>query len=75
MPHVRIIGSHHCGKELHEEFKRRSKQHDFLCQSDYVEQIVSSFAHKIPYEYYSVNWSVSIEEIVLENFNASNQSS
>ena len=28
LPHMHILGIHHCGKELHEEFKCRIKQHD-----------------------------------------------
>ena len=47
LPHVRIIGTHHCGKERFAVFKCWIKQHDVLCQSDYAERIVSSFKHQI----------------------------
>ena len=72
---MHIIGTHHCGKECHEEFKLRSKQHDVLCRSDYEERIVSSFSHQIQSEYYGGNRSVSIEGISLKNFSNSNQAS
>ena len=75
LPHVRIIGTHNCGKECHEEFKLRSKQHDVLCRSDYEDHIVSIFAHQIKSESCGGNRSVSIEGIELENFSASNQAS
>ena len=35
-PHVRILGTHHCGKERHKAFKFWSKEHDILCRSDYA---------------------------------------
>ena len=75
MPHVHIIGTHQCVKERGETFKRRSKQHYFLCWHDYAEWIVSSFAHKIKYEYYGGNWHIIIEGIALEHFSASNHAS
>ena len=31
LPHVCIIGTHHCGKERHEILKHLIKQHDVLC--------------------------------------------
>ena len=75
LPHVLIIGTHHCGKEHREEFKCRIKQHDILCQRDYAERILSSFPHKLQSEYYGVNWSVSIKVIVLDNLSYSKKSS
>ena len=75
LPYVRILGTHHCDKELCESFKLRSKQHDILWQHDYAYRIVSSFDRQIKSEYYSENRSVSIEGIALENLSASNQSS
>ena len=41
-----------------------------LCRRDYAEKVVASFAHQIQSEYYGSNRSVSIEGIVLEQFNA-----
>ena len=70
-----ILGTHHCGKELCEEFKRQSKQHSVLFRRDYAEPIVSSFSHQIQYEYYGVNRSVSIELISFDNSSASDQAS
>ena len=75
MPHLLILGTHHCGKELREEFKRRRKPHDVLFRNDYAEQVVSIFAHQIQSEYYGGNQCVSIEVIELEHFSASNQAS
>ena len=48
-PHVRILGTHQRGKELHEAFNHRWKLHDVLCQRDYEEWVVSSFAQQIQY--------------------------
>ena len=45
--HVRILRTHHCGKERHGEFKRRGNLHDVLCRRDYIERVVSSFDHQI----------------------------
>ena len=66
---------HHCGKERREAFKNTRKQYDILCRCDYVERILSSFAHQIQSEYYGRNRSVYIEGISLDHFSASNQSS
>ena len=51
LPHMRIIGMHNCDKERRGIFKCQGKQHNVLCQNDYVEGIVSSFAHQIQSEY------------------------
>ena len=61
---------HHCGKYFCEGIKFQSKQHDILCQRNYVERIVSSFSHLIKYEYYGGNWSIPNEGISLEYFSA-----
>ena len=47
LTHVRILGTHHCGKELCEAFKRRGNLHDVLCRSDYKDWLVSSVDHQI----------------------------
>ena len=72
---MHIIGTHHCGKEIREEFKHRSKQHGVLCRHDYADRIVSSFSNKIQPGYYDGNWYIPIEGIALEHFRASNKSS
>ena len=40
LTHMHIIGMHHRVKERSKEFKHRSKEHDVLFFSDYVERIV-----------------------------------
>ena len=62
-PHVRIIGTHHRGKECREEFKLWGNIHEVLCCSDYAEWIVSSFTHQIQSKQYVGNMYVSIEGI------------
>ena len=71
LPHVSILGNHHCGKERCGEFKLWGNLHDFLCRLDYAKRVVSSFSHQIQSEYYGRNIYVSIEGISLEHFSAS----
>ena len=73
LPHVRILGTNHCGELRRTAFKRRELFQDVLCRRDYAERIVASFANKIQSEYYDGNRSVSIEGIVLEHFRAAPQ--
>ena len=73
IPHVRILGTNHCGELLLAAFKRRELFQDVLCRRDYVERVVGSFANQIQYKYYGGNISVSIEGIVLEHFSAAPQ--
>ena len=47
LPHVRILGTNHCGAMLHTAFKRRELFQDVLCSHDYAEMVVASFAHQI----------------------------
>ena len=47
LPHVRILGTNHCGEMLRTAFKRRELFQEFLCLRDYSERVVSSFANKI----------------------------
>ena len=68
LPHVRILGTNHCGEMRRTDFKRRELFQYFLCRCDYDERVVAIFAHQIQSEYYGVNISVSIEGILLEPF-------
>ena len=47
LPHVRILGTNHCGEMRRTAFKRRELFQDVLCRRDYVERIVTSFSHQI----------------------------
>ena len=47
LPHVRILGTHHCGKERRYEFKLWENVQDVSCRRDYSEQLVYSFDHQI----------------------------
>ena len=73
LPHVRILGTNHCGEMRRTAFKRRELFQDVLCHRDYDERLVSSFVNQIQSEYYGGNISVSIEGIALENFSAAPQ--
>ena len=73
LPHVCILGTHHCGNTGHEAFKFCAYFWYVLFCSDYVECVVTIFAHQILSEYYRGNISVSIEGIALENFSVSTQ--
>ena len=73
LPHVRILGTNHCGEMRRTAFKRRELFQDVICRRDYAERVVASFANKIQYEYYDGNRSVSIEVITLEIFSAAPQ--
>ena len=46
LPHVRILGTHHCDKEHRDAFKRRYHLYDVLCHCAYEEQLVYSFSHQ-----------------------------
>ena len=70
IPHVRILGTNHCGNTQREAFKRCSANQDVLCCHDYDEIVVASFGHQIRSEYYDGNRYVSIEGIALEHFSA-----
>ena len=63
LPHLRILGTNHCGNTCCEAFKHwRTKQY-VLCCCDYYDRVVASFSHQIQSEYYGENISVSIEGI------------
>ena len=44
---MRILGTHHCGKERREAFKLLRNLHAVLCPRGYAERVVSSFAHQM----------------------------
>ena len=44
LPHVRILGTNHCGELRRTAFKRRELFQDVLCCRDYAERAVASFA-------------------------------
>ena len=67
LPHVRILGTHHCGKERREAFKHHGNSYVVLCRFGYEELLVSSIDRQIRSEYYGDNRYVSIEVISLEN--------
>ena len=73
LPHVRILGTNHCGELRRTAFKRRELFQDVLCRRDHAERVVASFANQIQSEYYGGNRSVSIEGIALEHFSAAPQ--
>ena len=73
MPHVRILGTNHCGELQRTAFKRRESFQDVLCRRDYAEGVVASFANQIQSEYYGGNISVSIEGTALEHYSAAPQ--
>ena len=47
LPHVRILGTNHCGEMRRISFKRRELFQDVLCRSDYAERVVANFANQI----------------------------
>ena len=73
LPHVRILGTNHCGEMQRTAFKRHELFQDVLFHRDYAERLVSSFYNQIQLEYYGGNISVSIEGISLEHFSAAPQ--
>ena len=60
LPHVRILGTNHCGELRRTAFKRRELFQDVIFRRDYAERVVASFANQIQSEYYGGNRSVSI---------------
>ena len=70
LPHVRILGTNHCGEIRRTAFKQYELFRDVLCRSDYDERVIARFSHQIQSEYYGVNISVSINGITLERFSA-----
>ena len=60
LPHVRILGTNHCGEMRRTDFKRRELFQDVICRRDYAERLVASFSNQIQLEYYGGNISVSV---------------
>ena len=50
LPHVRILGTNHCGEMQHTAFKRHELFQDVLCRCDYAERLVAIFDNQIQYE-------------------------
>ena len=50
LPHVRILGTHHCGNTRREAFKYPCSFQDVLDCCDYSERVVAIFAHQIQSE-------------------------
>ena len=47
LPHVRILGTNHCGEMRRTALKCRELFQDVLCRCDYAERVVAIFAHQI----------------------------
>ena len=47
LPHVRMLGTNHCGAMQRTAFKRRKLLQDFLCRRAYAERVVARFAYQI----------------------------
>ena len=47
LPHVRILGTNHCGAMRYTAFKQRELFQDVLCCRDYSERVVANFANQI----------------------------
>ena len=65
LPHVRILGTDHCGNTRRKAFSCSITKQDVFCRHDYAKIVVAIFAHQILSEYYGGNISMSIEGIVL----------
>ena len=50
LPHVRILGTNHCGEMRCSSFKRRDLFQDVICRRDYADRVVAIFANKIQSE-------------------------
>ena len=70
LPHVRILGTNHCGEMRCTAFKRRELFQDVLCRRGYSEMVVASFSNQIKSESYGGYRSAFIEGIALEHFSA-----
>ena len=46
LPHMRILGTNHCGELQHTAFKRTELFQDVLCRRDYAERVVERFYHQ-----------------------------
>ena len=50
LPHVRILGTNHCGAMRCTAFKRSELFQDVICRCDYAERVVASFDNQIQSE-------------------------
>ena len=50
IPHVRILGTNHCGEIRRTTFKRRELFQDVLYRRDYAESVVAIFTNQIQSE-------------------------
>ena len=64
LPHIRIIGTNHCGNTHHEALKYHITKQDVLCCCDYTERVVAIFHTK-----YSLNTMEEIYLSLLKDFN------
>ena len=51
IPHVRILGTNHCGEMRRTAFRRRELFQNVLFRRDYAERAVASFSNQIQSEY------------------------
>ena len=51
LPHVRILGTNHCGEMRRTAFKRCESFQYVLCRRDYSERVISRFSSQIQSEY------------------------
>ena len=47
LPHVRILGTNHCGAMRRTDFKRRELFQDVQYRRDYAVRVVARFSHQI----------------------------
>ena len=50
LPHIRILGTNHCGNTCREAFKRCREKQDLLCHRDYADILLAIFSHQIQSE-------------------------
>ena len=50
LPHVRILGTNHCGEMRGISFKGRGLFQDVMCRRKYADRVVASFANQIKSE-------------------------
>ena len=47
IPHVRILGTYHCGEMQRTAFKQRELFQDVICRRDYAKRVVEIFDNQI----------------------------
>ena len=68
LPHLRILGTNHCGAMWCTAIKRSKIFQGVLCRRDYSERVVASFSNQIQSKNCGGIISVSVEGVVLESF-------